>query len=75
MFLAQFKFPGSYIEDTTVRRGPFIFPTNWSYLPMAILILAYVVMGLIRKCAIWGFATAVVITMLWGVVSKLSCIL
>lgn len=71
MFLAQFKFPGSYIEDTTVQRGPFIFPANWSYLPLGILILAYAVMGLVRKCATWGFATAVVIAMLWGVVSKL----
>ena len=68
MFFAQFKLPGSYIEDTTVRRGPFFFPTNWSYLPLGILLLLYIIMGFVRKCPIWGCATAVVITMLWGVV-------
>ena len=69
MFIAQFKLPGSYIEDTTVRRGPFLFPTNWSYLPLGILLLAYIIMGFIRKCKVWGLATAAVIAMLWGIVS------
>ena len=69
MFFAQFKLPGSYIEDTFVRLGPFFFPTNWSCLPLGILVLVYIVMGKINKFKVWGFATAVIITMLWGAVS------
>lgn len=69
MYFAQFKLPGSYIEDTTVRRGPFFFPANWTYLLLGLLLLVYIIMGFLRKCKVWGFGTAIVITMLWGVVS------
>lgn len=66
MLFAQFAFPGL---DTTVRRSAFFFPTNFSYIPLAILILVYILMGILRKCLTWGFATAIVITLLWGIVS------
>ncbi len=67
MLFAQFNLPGE--STTIVRRGPFFFPTNWTYLPLAILIVVYILMGILRKCVAWGIITAIVITLLWGVVS------
>ena len=68
MFLAQFELGN--LDDTTVYGSEFLFDINGSTILMMILVLLYSIMGLIRRCPVWGFATSFFIFLLWGVVSE-----
>ena len=68
MFLAQFELGN--LDKTTVYGSEFLFDINGSFILMMILVVLYSIMGLIRRCPVWGFATSFLIFLLWGVVSK-----
>ena len=68
MFLAQFKLGD--LDETTIYGSEFLFDIIGSFILMLILVVLYSVMGVIRKCATWGFATSFFIFLLWGAVSS-----
>ena len=67
MFLAQFKLG---LDESMTYASEFVFDINASFILMLILVLLYTVMGLLRRCPVWGLATSLFVFLLWGAVSS-----